>query len=190
MSLIRQFILCIARCAIAVIVMALWFPRPVLGVLLTGLALPWQIATGLFVGSGLALGTLIGSRHKSQSESTRRMVENYGRLDLRGWNPLWIALLAGFGEELLFRGALQPLVGLWISSLLFVVVHARAYRFRKWDKTKLAQALGLFAISIALGLMARFAGLLTAMIVHAAIDIAGLYAIRRALIAATSAATV
>ncbi len=117
------------------------------------------------------------------------MVENYGKLDLRGWNPLWIALLAGFGEELLFRGALQPLVGLWISSLLFVLVHARAYRFRQFNKAVLIQALGLFAMSIALGLMARFAGLLTAMIVHAAIDVAGLYAIQRALIAAKPAAT-
>ncbi|MEO5595780.1 MAG: CPBP family glutamic-type intramembrane protease, partial [Lysobacteraceae bacterium] len=132
--------------------------------------------------------TLIGSRRPSQSGSTRRMVENYGRLDLRGWNPLWIALLAGLGEELLFRGALQPLVGLWISSLLFVLVHARAYRFRQWDKATLAQALGLLAMSIALGLMARFAGLLTAMIAHAAIDIAGLYAIRRARIAQGTAA--
>ena len=188
-SLGRQFLICIAMCAIASIIIALWFPRPVLGVLLASLPLSWQAAIGLLIGAVFALGMLFGSRRTSQSGSTRRMADNYARLDLRGWNPLWIALFAGFGEELLFRGALQPLVGLWIASLLFVLAHARAYRFRKLDKATLAQALGLFATSIALGLIARFGGLLTAMIVHTAIDIAGLYAIRRAMIAAKAAET-
>ncbi len=34
-----------------------------------------------------------------------------------------IALLAGLGEELLFRGALQPVLGLTLTSLLFAFAH-------------------------------------------------------------------
>lgn len=34
-----------------------------------------------------------------------------------------VALLAGLGEELLFRGALQPLLGLPVASLLFALAH-------------------------------------------------------------------
>ncbi len=35
----------------------------------------------------------------------------------------WVALLAGLGEELLFRGALQPFLGLPLASLLFALAH-------------------------------------------------------------------
>ena len=34
-----------------------------------------------------------------------------------------LALLSGFGEELFFRGALQPRVGWFVASLLFGLVH-------------------------------------------------------------------
>jgi membrane protease YdiL (CAAX protease family) len=37
---------------------------------------------------------------------------------------VWIALLAGFGEELVFRGALQPRIGLIAASVLFGFVHS------------------------------------------------------------------
>jgi len=45
---------------------------------------------------------------------------------------LLLALISGFGEELLFRGALWPHLGLWGTSILFGVVHIlpiRALRF-------------------------------------------------------------
>jgi membrane protease YdiL (CAAX protease family) len=106
-------------------------------------------------------------------------VESYSRLDLHGWNPLWIALAAGFGEEFLFRGALQPVVGIWFTSILFVLVHTRAYRFNKFSKRVFVQATGIFAVSVVLGFIARYAGLVTAIIVHTAVDVCGLYVIRR-----------
>ncbi len=34
-----------------------------------------------------------------------------------------LALASGIGEEALFRGALQPVVGLWWTSLLFAAAH-------------------------------------------------------------------
>jgi membrane protease YdiL (CAAX protease family) len=37
---------------------------------------------------------------------------------------IWLlALMSGTAEELLFRGALQPVVGLWLASLIFGGVH-------------------------------------------------------------------
>lgn len=38
---------------------------------------------------------------------------------------LSIGLTAGIGEELLFRGALQPRFGLWVTSLLFALGHTQ-----------------------------------------------------------------
>ncbi|HVW01473.1 MAG TPA: CPBP family intramembrane glutamic endopeptidase [Planctomycetaceae bacterium] len=42
----------------------------------------------------------------------------------RWYDFVWIALLAGFGEELVFRGALQPRIGLIAASVLFGCVHS------------------------------------------------------------------
>ena len=42
---------------------------------------------------------------------------------LRRRDAWLLALLSGFGEEALFRGALQPEVGLFWASLLFALVH-------------------------------------------------------------------
>jgi uncharacterized protein len=38
--------------------------------------------------------------------------------------PAGIALLAGIGEELLFRGALEPFIGPWWSNALFGLAHS------------------------------------------------------------------
>lgn len=42
---------------------------------------------------------------------------------VRVWHILVISALAGAGEELLFRGVLQPLVGLPAASVIFGAVH-------------------------------------------------------------------
>jgi membrane protease YdiL (CAAX protease family) len=38
---------------------------------------------------------------------------------------LAFALLAGTGEEILFRGAIQPVFGLWFTSIFFAIVHVQ-----------------------------------------------------------------
>lgn len=40
------------------------------------------------------------------------------------WEVMLIAASAGIGEEVLFRGALQPRLGLLVASLLFGLLHA------------------------------------------------------------------
>ena len=42
-----------------------------------------------------------------------------------------VALLSGVGEELLFRVGLQPILGLWVTSLLFGLLHT-APGIRGW----------------------------------------------------------
>jgi len=49
------------------------------------------------------------------------MARILGPLRLR--DALWLALLSGFGEELLFRGALWPHLGLIGSAVIFGVLH-------------------------------------------------------------------
>jgi membrane protease YdiL (CAAX protease family) len=138
----------------------------------------WQ----LLIGQGLALVAAIGSwlvaRRSADSQASLRTVDSYARLDLRGLNPLWIALCAAIGEELLFRAALQPLLGVWIVSVLFLATHVPVYRLKRLDKPALVQAAGIFVASMAFGYTYRYVGLLAAMLVHLWIDIVALLVVR------------
>ena len=175
----KQLLTCLAMCGVAAVLIVLSQDRPDWPGLFAGLPLPKQLAVGLAAGGLYCLAALLGHEFASRRATVRATAESYRRLDLRGWNPLWIALAAGFGEELLFRGALQPMLGIWATSLLFLLAHTRIYRFNAFDSRVLLQAASVFAISVCFGYVAQYAGLFSAMLIHAAMDIAGLYAVRR-----------
>jgi membrane protease YdiL (CAAX protease family) len=63
-----------------------------------------------------------------------------------------IALLAvssAIGEELLFRGALQPLIGFWLTALIFGLLHGGFNdRFRLWAAFALAAGVLLGALTV------------------------------------------
>jgi len=143
----------------------------------------------LLVGQVLALIAAVVSwllfHFSANSASGASTVQRYARLDLRGLNPLWIAIAAAVGEEMLFRAALQPLLNVWIVSLLFLLTHIPVYRFRRMDGATLAQAAGEFGASVVLGFVFQYVGLLAAMLVHAWIDIVGLLMVRQAIVRAT-----
>ncbi len=159
--------------------MLLFHRRSSVSPLLAGLPLLEQILLGLAFGAVYWAGSRLGQRFVAARKTTQHIAERYSRLDLTGLNPLWMALAAGLGEELLFRGALQPWLGVWITSVIFVLVHVRAYQLTGLNKRVLLQSLSIFALSVALGYVAIYAGLVTAMMVHAAMDAVGLFLIRR-----------
>jgi len=72
---------------------------------------------------------------------------------------LTIGLAAGIGEEILFRGALQPRLGIILTSLLFMIVHAQY---------GLTPALfQIFIVGIILGLIRKYENTTTTILVHA-----------------------
>jgi len=137
-----------------------------------------QMGFGLAAGACSALMAWVAYKLQKSNVSTRSVVTSYSRLELSGFNPVLLALAAGFGEELLFRAALQPLLGVLLASLIFVVAHVRAYQMKALTRTTLVQASGLFASGIFLGLIFQYVGLIAAIFVHVSIDIAGLYTVR------------
>ncbi|MEO6798876.1 MAG: CPBP family intramembrane glutamic endopeptidase [Rhodanobacter sp.] len=184
-SLRQQLVTCAVFCVLAGVVML--FHRNAYGsVFVSGLPLTYQMLLGIAFGAIYWVASLLGSRFVAGRRATRHMAESYNRLDLSGLNPLWMALAAGVGEELLFRGALQPVLGIWLTSVAFVLVHIRAYRLDALNKRVLLQSVSIFAISVALGYLALYAGLLTAILVHAAMDAVGLFFIRRMARSATT----
>jgi len=178
--LVSQVLTCLVFCLIAAPIIYFSRPEP-----LTLFSRPAGPLTQLLVGQVLALIAGAGSwllfKLTASSASSGRTIESYARLDLRGLNPLWISFAAAIGEEMLFRAALQPLLGVWVVSLLFLLTHVPAYRFRKLDGATIAQAAGVFGGSVVLGFVFEYVGLLAAMLVHAWIDIVGLLIVRRAI---------
>ena len=75
---------------------------------------------------------------------------------------LVVSLSAGLGEELLFRGALQPRLGLVLTSLLFAVGHAHY---------GLSPAMvEVFVVGLVLGLVRRRTNTTTCLVIHAGYD--------------------
>ncbi|MGB9110812.1 MAG: CPBP family intramembrane glutamic endopeptidase [Telluria sp.] len=178
--LASQVLTCLVLCLIAAPI--LYFSRPAPLALFSR---PVGPLSQLLVGQVLALiaagVSWVLFRLTANSASSARTIASYARLDLRGLNPLWISIAAAIGEEMLFRAALQPLLGVWIVSLLFLLTHVPVYRFRKMDGATLAQAASVFAGSVVLGFVFQYVGLLAAMLVHMWIDIVGLVIVRHRL---------
>ena len=136
---------------------------------LTGDAKYWeQLAAGSFAGIMIAVGahTLIASPLlDAVNSSYARML---GRFKLTFSEILLISLCAGVGEEMLFRGALQPFLGIPVTSILFVAIHGYLNP-RDWRLS----IYGIFmTVGIAwLGYLAESRGLLSAIVGHTIIDV-------------------
>jgi hypothetical protein len=81
-----------------------------------------------------------------------------------------LGLSAGIGEEAIFRGALQPRLGIGLTSLCFALLHGGQYGLN-------VAIVGLLLVSIVLGLERKYVNTTAAMITHAlfnAIQVAAL----------------
>ncbi len=81
---------------------------------------------------------------------------------LSPWGAVTVGLAAGVGEELLFRGALQPRLGLLTTAVLFTVAHVQ-YSISP-------ALLGIFVIALALGVLRARVNTTACIAVHAAFN--------------------
>ena len=116
---------------------------------------------GLILGSLMSVGmimAMVGLRSLGLDETSgaRPLI-----VLLRDSLPaaLLLAMLAGSGEEILFRGALQPVFGLGVSSLLFALIHVH-YGFSP-------AILVLFLLGVGFGLVRIRYSTTAAIICHA-----------------------
>jgi len=135
--------------------------------LLTGHGTPWamepwmdvgrggRIATSL--GAGIVLATLVIVSTRVLVRRTRWARELHVALrgvlgPLSSRHILLFALLSGVAEELFFRGALLPVAGFWVSSLLFGLLHiGPSRRFLPWTVWAVAMGFAFGAIFWATG---------------------------------------
>ncbi|MAO66513.1 MAG: hypothetical protein CL666_16095 [Balneola sp.] len=87
-----------------------------------------------------------------------------------------LSFFAGAGEELLFRGAIQPLLGNTVTSIIFISIHGY-FKFR--SPAHIFFGVMMFVLSFTLGVLFEEVGLICAMAAHAIYDLIMLIAIQR-----------
>lgn len=79
-----------------------------------------------------------------QEETDKEMFKDRSLIEI-----ILIFLLASISEELLFRGVIQNLFGLWIATIIFIIVHYRYFKY-------LYRTAMLTVICIFIGLMYEY----------------------------------
>lgn len=131
-----------------------------------------QIAIGLFIGTvlGLAARWIITRPFLNDvGIKYARIIQKFRISTASIW---FVSFCAGFGEELLFRGAIQSLIGIWITAFVFVAIHGYLDP-RDW-KISIYGLFMTFAIA-GLGYLTEIFGIWTAASAHMMIDVVLFY---------------
>lgn len=127
-----------------------------------------QLSVG--VATGVVTGWLAWVIIRSRPMKSVRLkyADVIREFNLTPFQILYISLCAGIGEEILFRGVIQPYLGIWITAIIFVAIHGYLNPFN-W-KLFLYGVYMTLAIAL-IGFFAERFGLYSAMAAHAVIDI-------------------
>jgi membrane protease YdiL (CAAX protease family) len=129
-------------------------------------------AIGLATGLGMAALQIAGI---NASQRWRRFLSRaVGSTPRSTAHIVVIGVAVGIAEELLFRAAIQPLVGVTAASLIFAAVHWNYAAPRGSRETLALSALAfvlIFLISVVLGHVFVAFGLGAAIVAHASYDI-------------------
>ena len=135
--------------------------------LLSGINPLMQILIGLFAGIVIGHLAFFISTCSFMKPVMKKYSQLFGAFELNHSEMIYVSVCAGVGEEILFRGALQPLCGITITSLLFVAIHG--YLNPKNWRISIYGILMTIAI-ISIGYMTLHVGIISAIIAHAMID--------------------
>ena len=126
------------------------------------------------LGIGLVVGTAMGffAHWVTETQLLRPATQKYskllGSMELNTIDKILISVCAGFGEELLFRGAIQPFWGIMVTAVFFVAIHGYI-DLRDWRISIYGLIMTVF-IAI-LGFLTEAYGIWTAVLAHIMIDI-------------------
>ena len=146
----------------------IWHERSFAEIAFRGLSWYWQLLIGLAAGtlSALMAQALINSPFfRKQKAHYYKLIAT--RIPLNYPVIIFLSLCAGIGEEIFFRAALQPLIGLWLTSFIFVALHGY---FSLSTYSISVYGLLMLLIIAGFGYMFRYLGLLSAIIAHSMFD--------------------
>jgi membrane protease YdiL (CAAX protease family) len=127
-----------------------------------------QLGIGLLVGTAMGFFAHWITETKLLRPATQKYSRLLGSLQLNTIDKILISVCAGFGEELLFRGAIQPFWGIIITAVFFVAIHGYI-DLKDWRISIYGLIMTVF-IGV-LGYLTEALGIWTAVIAHTMIDI-------------------
>lgn len=151
-----------------ILIIEIYHEKRFLEELFRGWRLDFQIMIGIFYGflSSLICMLLINMKFfKAEKAYYSKLIANF---ELNNLNIILISLCAGIGEEIFFRAALQPMLGIWPTAVIFVVLHG--YINPKNWKISIYGILMIF-IMVGVGYIYRNIGLISVIVAHTVIDI-------------------
>ncbi len=81
--------------------------------------IPVFISIGILFGLIVIWLTELEYFEKSMAKY-KNLLDHY---ELNTFLVIFLSVCAGVGEEIFFRGALQPIIGIWATSIFFVAIH-------------------------------------------------------------------
>jgi membrane protease YdiL (CAAX protease family) len=132
---------------------------------------------GVGLGAGLGLLAWLLISHSYFNNTREFFVNIIGPWKLNWTEVLMVSCCAGIGEEILFRGGIQPLLGIGWTSLLFVMLHGYITPF---NRTLTIYGLFMVFAIMVIGWAAVKFGLIVAIVAHTMIDVILLNRLTRA----------
>lgn len=86
------------------------------------------------------------------------------------------SVMAGVFEEILFRGVLQPFLGLWLTSFIFILLHGY---FNPKSLNMTVTGILAFGLSCVIGVFFERFGIISAISLHTVYDFLALYIMMR-----------
>jgi membrane protease YdiL (CAAX protease family) len=139
-----------------------------LGMFLEGKEFSVQLIAGILIGlAGSGIAWFIISRKFFEKEKIFYAQLVTG-LNLDVWAILFLSLCAGIGEEIFFRAGIQPYLGVWWTSLLFVMLHGY---LNPWNFRISMYGMVMVGIIAVFGYLFQHMGIFSAVSAHAVFDI-------------------
>lgn len=137
---------------------------------LRGYSFTTQLIIGIAAGVGASAVILLLSTRSPIKEVLNdfAIFRVIAKADFSTFDKSQVSLFAGIGEEFLFRGALQPIAGIWIASALFIAIHGY-FKFK--SAGHILFGVMMFGLSMMLGILFETSGLISAMAAHAVYDL-------------------
>ena len=90
-----------------------------------GVPVAGDIVLGLGVGAAFsAILWLFGQHYKGFTDIRERLVKTLDLANFQLWHIVLLSLVAAVPEEIFFRGAVQPILGVWATAVIFGALHA------------------------------------------------------------------
>ncbi|SMO61255.1 CPBP family intramembrane glutamic endopeptidase [Gracilimonas mengyeensis] len=144
----------------------------------SGFSLPVQLLVGVIAGGAAAAVIIFIMQRPPVSDvlSDFYIIRVLSQSNFSLTDHLHLSFFAGAGEEILFRGAIQPLLGNTVTSIIFVGIHGY---FRFTSLGHWLFGVMMFGLSFFLGVIFSEAGLIAAMTAHAVYDVIMLQVVQR-----------